>query len=408
MPDVIVPVTRAQQENDAFCGPATAQMVLAALNVATPKIPPSWQQQLWTYITQNTGAARPKNAPYDPYAFPQQKCEWCGGWECWGTTPGVLTTLLNTSQAVGQYSISSNTTEENATGALLDTIDQQLPGVALVYGWLHWLVVDGYKHGGSNPTPVAGRLLKGVYIRNPAKGKTTHYVTWSKWEADYMLHIDCGAYDKKIIVLSGRRLGTPIISPIVAPTAHSQPLVATSSLDTRDPWTLPMKTLLTPEAALSKAAGQIDEVISPRFARAMTSARPQSAQLVQRLDHPDRYYYIVTFAVGSRETARAIVDGFDGTMEEVDGIENEDDSLPRYLAAPVAVERLLAETTQLPDVLRYRVRQGTVGEHPVLVWKPCFESRSPFLPFYQLSVGDSFVYYRVDGEQFDALTTRPA
>jgi|SRR5687767_1198907 len=405
MPDVIVPVTRVQQENDeAFCGPATAEMVLAALNVPKPNVPPTWQEQLWTYITQNTGSTRPKNAPHDPYEFPQQKCEWCDGWECWGTTPGVLATLLNTSQAVGQYAISLHTTEESATGALLDTIDRQLPGVALVYGWNHWLVVDGYKHGGKNPTPVAGRLLKGVYIRNPAPGKGTHYVSWATWEADYMLHLECGAYHGKIIVLSGARPGTPILPP----TTHVPPLVVTPSLDTRDPWTLPMKTLLTPNAAMSHAAEQLDELMSPRLERAMKSARAQSAQLVQRLDHPDRYYYIVTFAVGSRDTARVIVDGFEGTVDEIEGVEDDGDSLQRYLAGPVTVERLLAQTRQSPDILRYRVRQGTVGEHPVLVWKPCVQSRSPFLPFYQLSVGDSFVYYRVDGEQFDALTTRPA
>jgi hypothetical protein len=73
-----------------------------------------------------------------------------------------------------------------------------------------------------------------------------------------------------------------------------------------------------------------------------------------------------------------------------------------------ALQRLRKETEGAADVLRFRVRDGLVGEHPVLVWKPCLQSRSPFLPFYQLSVGDSFVYYRVDGERFSKLTTRPA
>ena len=60
------------------------------------------------------------------------------------------------------------------------------------------------------------------------------------------------------------------------------------------------------------------------------------------------------------------------------------------------------------DALSFPPREGAIGEHPVLVWKPCVQSRSPFLPFYQFTVGDSFVYYRVDGERFDALTTRRA
>ena len=108
--------------------------------------------------------------------------------------------------------------------------------------------------------------------------------------------------------------------------------------------------------------------------------------------------------MASGETARVIVDAFDGTLRQASGIEREGEVLQRFMASPQAVTRLYAEAERPPDVLPYRVRSGMVGEHPVLVWKPCGQSSSPFLPFYQLSVGDSFVYYRVDGKQFDALT----
>jgi hypothetical protein len=53
------------------------------------------------------------------------------------------------------------------------------------------------------------------------------------------------------------------------------------------------------------------------------------------------------------------------------------------------------------------LRPGTVGVHPVLVWKPSAESPSPWLPFYQLSVGDQFVYLRVDGRLVDRLRLTP-
>jgi hypothetical protein len=407
MADVIVPVQRRQQENLYFCGPATAQMVLAALGVPTPPVPPSWQKQLWDYITQHTGANRPDDAPDDPYAFDGQKCEWCAGeWNCWTTTPGVLAALLN-QQLIGSYAIAKHSSEESATGALLDTIDQQLPAVALVYGWMHWLVVDGYRHSRPNAEPVAGRQLNGVYIRNPEKGRTGHYVRWAKWQTSYLWFIACGQYKNKMVTLPGRR-AVPGVRSVTSPMTIAQPPMVTPSTTARDPWTLPMKTLITSSAAMSKALEQLDDFRTSRLGPGLLSAEPRSALLVQRLDDPDLYYYIVTFQTGGRDTARAIVDAFDGNLDELEAIEETGEDLTTYLPAPAALQRLRKETERAADVLRFRVRDGLVGEHPVLVWKPCLQSRSPFLPFYQLSVGDSFVYYRVDGERFSKLTTRPA
>ena len=41
---------------------------------------------------------------------------------------------------------------------------------------------------------------------------------------------------------------------------------------------------------------------------------------------------------------------------------------------------------------------------PFLVWRPCRESWSPHLPFYQITVGDYRLYVRLDGEVFTRLT----
>lgn len=405
MADVFVPVTRAQQETDWFCGPATAQMVLSALGVAKPPTPPTWQRQLWDYVVKNTGSSRPTSAPADGSEFDGQKCDWCSGqWECWTTTPGVLVSLLNSSQGLGQYSITKHSSEEMATGVLLDTIDRGLPGIVLVYGDRHWLVVDGYKHNVRNSVPVAGRNLKGVFIRNPEKYQAGHYVTWTKWESHYLTVITCGDYKNKYLVLSGTKAAVPVLGP----TPYAQPLIAATPPVTSDPWTMPMKTLIAPHDAIRKASEQVDELDGERLRFALRESSPRTAQLVQRLDDPDAYYYIVSFYASARETTRMIVNGFDGSLEEASFIEERGEGLEQYHSAGVARDRLRAAFGGAPDALRFRVREGTIGEHPVLVWKPCVQSKSPFLPFYQFSVGDSFVYYRVDGEWFDALTTRRA
>ena len=404
MPDKFAAVTFAKQETLFFCGPATAKMVLSSLGVASPATPPSWQSQLWDYIKSNTGATRPSSAPNEPTAppFPTQKCEWCSGWKCWSTTPAVLVKLLNASQGVATYAISTHTIEDAATGVMLDTIDQTLPGVALVYGWNHWVVVEGYRQGEAGSHAVAGRNLNGVYIRDPEASTAVHYVDWIEWRDTYLSFVPCGMFKNTMVVAGGTRLASPPIDRPQAPTN-----VRIVSVPPPDPLAM-IKHILTPEQAMQRAAQQLTELRSSRLRVALDSVEAKLAYLVQRLDDPDLYYYIVTFQASAKETARVVVDAFNGTLRQASGIEREGDSLKPYIPAPAALARLHSYAEVAPDALRFRVRTGTVGQHPVLVWKPCKQSTSPFLPFYQLSIGDSFVYYRVDGEEFDALTEGPA
>ena len=166
MADVFVAVPFVQQETLFYCGPATGQMVLSALGVGAPSAPPGWQDRLWDYVVNNTGATRPSGAPSTPTSppFAHQKCELCASyWKCWSATPGVLESMLNSSQGVARYSVTTHSGEASATDTLLDAIDANLPAVALVYGWQHWLVVDGYSTGPATAWAVGGRTIAGIY-----------------------------------------------------------------------------------------------------------------------------------------------------------------------------------------------------------------------------------------------------
>jgi len=403
MPDVTVGVTHVKQQNDFYCGPATTQMVLAALGVP-PAIPPTWQDRLWDYIVANTGSNRPSNATSTP-SFPRQKCDWCAGeWHCWNSTPGVLKSLLNASQSVAQYSVSRHRNEESATVVLLNTLDRNLLGFALVFGWQHWLLLDGYRHGLPGGVMVGGRNLNGVYVRDPWEEDSIHYIPWEQWKDDYLSVVPCGMFKNRYVVLGGQRR-----APVYAAPSPPSNLPA-MELDPNppDPWSTPIKQLLTPEEAIAGARREIEPLRESRLSIGLRSAEAVVARLVQRLDQVDRYYYIVSFQNKDADTARVIVDAFDGSLGHVSSISHEAAELPRYLSPMVASQQLRSDADRGPEALRFRVRPGTVGEHPVLVWKPCRESSSPFLPFYQLTLGDSFVYYRVDGLRFDALTEGPA
>lgn len=407
MADVFVTVPFVPQDELFYCGPATGQMVLSALGIGSPPKPPRWQDRLWDFVINNTGATRPSGAPSTPTSppFPQQKCEWCvGHWTCWSTTPGVLESLLNTSQGVAHYGVTTHTTEASATDTLLDAIDANLPAVALVYGWQHWLVVDGYSPGAATAWAVGGRTIAGIYIRDPWDVAATHYISTRSWRRSYLKFVPCGSYGNKFVVLSAVRLPPPqVTQPPVAPTnVRILPLE-------RPPLRPAMKTLMPISFALQKA-GEVAAQLggADRLRVALAEARPSSAVLVQRLDEPDSYYYIVSFLEGDRETARVTIDAEDGELLEVSGVSEKGQVLQPYVTPAATLDRLYGEADRMPTANRFQIRPGVVGQHPVLVWKPCGQSSSPFLPFYQFSVGDTFVYYRLDGRRFDELTEGPA
>jgi len=143
--------------------------------------------------------------------------------------------------------------------------------------------------------------------------------------------------------------------------------------------------MLTPDEAAQKADRAADQLLktSARWRASLEGRVVQPPLLIQRLD-VNEPYYIVPFTRNGRHTAHLIVDATSGELAEANAVENVGDSLPAYLVPPSA------PPSGLP-------RQ--------LVWQPCRESSSPFLPFYVLEDGE---YFRVDGKTFTTLTLAPA
>ena len=175
MKEVTVPVQWCKQELPYFCGPAVGQMVLASLG-QTPPPGRSWQQQLWCLIKQLTRGHRPPGVACTEPSFPNQECERVGrGWNCWATSPSALLSLLNTQQ-IAKFSLRRLSDQAQATDALTQVLDGGHPGVALLDGWEHWAVIDGYTYD-----PVASRLnVTGVYLRDSnASGPLSYMPLWS-------------------------------------------------------------------------------------------------------------------------------------------------------------------------------------------------------------------------------------
>jgi hypothetical protein len=168
-----------------------------------------------------------------------------------------------------------------------------------------------------------------------------------------------------------------------------------------------MDKLLTSDRTIEFARAAARQFSESRLRLALHNAEPQSPTLVQRIDHKDAYYFIVPFNIATRETARLIIDAFSGRLVEVSGVTEANKSLQRYVSSQEALDRMLTARAASKLKWQFEFRREHVGVHPVLVWKPCRQSVSPFLPFHQFSVGSSLVYLRVDGQLFNALKTGP-
>lgn len=65
---------------------------------------------------------------------------------------------------------------------------------------------------------------------------------------------------------------------------------------------------------------------------------------------------------------------------------------------------LVGRRLDLPDRLgRILVRPEALCQYPLLVWKPCRESLSPYFPFHLFTAGDQHIYVRTDGAVFTRL-----
>ena len=124
--------------------------------------------------------------------------------------------------------------------------------------------------------------------------------------------------------------------------------------------------------------------------------------LVQHLDQDDEFYYVVTVTKKQGITARLAISGDATELLEVEGIQEAGAALPAYVD-PIAVLDSAAHRRPAPGSSVFR--PAMIGRHPVLVWKPCQQSTTRFLPFWLLTVRDRLLYMRVDGTVFTKLTT---
>jgi hypothetical protein len=100
------------------------------------------------------------------------------------------------------------------------------------------------------------------------------------------------------------------------------------------------------------------------------------------------------------------VDARFGNYRQAISVTQADAGIPQPLSEET-IRRLITDRKfELPH------RQGALeirGEifsiYPALVWRPCRESLTPYVPFHLVTVGDYRLYVRIDGNVFTKLHT---
>ncbi|HSY89524.1 MAG TPA: hypothetical protein VLA85_23380 [Verrucomicrobiae bacterium] len=381
-----------QQDTDYYCGAAVAQMVLDSIGSGL--------------LDQNTLYAS-NHAHSGPG---------------WYTSPDGLNYTLNAYMPPPPifnsfFIVERGDTEPEGSANIVRTL--YIYGVAtgsMVYQCGHWVAVRGVRTDVA-PAPGATYVIQGFYINNPwpptpsfynpalapppphsdpdacgsggNRGVVDEYVTYSEWQSTY--HTGCDVYGvghvQFISVCDPRRppIGTLRLAGQVR-LAQGERIIAAK------------KALELAERGLEEHGLAAEGAL----AKSLSKARASEAQLVQRLDRPDDFYYLVTLRRGKTATAVARIDALHGTFQGVHALSGARHS--PIIDREAALQAARANLIDLEDGRgRIPLREGAFCLYPTLVWRPCRESRSPYYPFHQITVGGSIIYISYDGRVYPAL-----
>ncbi|HJQ34948.1 MAG TPA: hypothetical protein VJ866_22555 [Pyrinomonadaceae bacterium] len=388
-----------QQDTDYYCGAACAQMVLDEIGAGILD-----QDDLYadnhSHSTTDVGVN-------------------------WATGPDGLTWTLNDRRPASfsnYFVLFQPTNEDTISRKIVWTIyHYQVAPVALVFGWAHWIVVRGYQtsaHPASSgdtaytieafdvnnpwpptpsPAPPPPHTSGDVCGSGGDRGIANEHISYSTWQSTYMTGVPGGYWAGKFLA---------VCDPEPPPDRVGQ--------SPRPPRRERGDRLITPRTASKLALAGLDSYkLAERegWRKALSNVSPGEPLLVQRLDHPDSFYYIVPMQSGQKRAPVLVsVDARFGDYRQ--SVLVPDGGASPLLAAQqnrkAVFERVMDTRLEFEDRRgRLLLRKEAVCLHPTLVWRPCRESLSPFWPFYMLTTATHRIYIRVDGAVFTALHDEP-
>lgn len=380
-----------QQDTNYYCGAACAQMVLETIGAGLLD-----QDDLY--------ADNHSHSTIEP---------------SWYTGPDGLRWTLNDRRPASftnYFALFELANEDSISRKIIWTIHHyQVAPVALVYGWAHWIVVRGYEASAA-PSSSADNsyTITAFDVNNPwpptpspapppphsaadscgtggMHGIANEHIAYATWQSTYMTGVPGGHWAGKFLAVCDPE---PPPSYIGATRPPAKEFKRTK--------------LLSPDDAVKFAeTGLRDYGLFERDAwkGALSKTSPAEPILVQRLDQPDSFYYIIPMQASQKRSPVLV------SVDARFGDYRQSILLPRGAMQFAAQADRESLKNRLADK-RYEfedrrgqllIRKEASCLHPTLVWKPCRESLSPFYPFYMLSTATARIYIRIDGQVFTRL-----
>jgi hypothetical protein len=388
-------VSYHQQDTDYYCGAACAQMVLDSIGAGLLD-----QDDLYHDNNSHSTAE--------------------GGW--YSGPDGVTWTLNNRKPAsFGNYFVLfTPTNEDSISRKIVWTIHHyQVGPVAMVYHSAHWLVVRGYTASAA-PANYADTSfsISGFMVNNPwppvpswynatlapppphsssdgcgaggNRGIVDEHISYTAWQDTYMTGVQGGHWAGQYLAVCDPE---PLPERVGRPGFVGKRVVSERLLSAQDAVSLSREGL--EEYGLLELENYRQILRRVNFGQAV---------LVQRLDRPDSYYYVVPATEAENVPLAVLVNARTGEYLQ-SAVQRSDRGSVFQITDPKAIrERVLGKRFELPEQAgRLIIRPEAFCQYPVLVWKPCRESLSPLYPFHLFTAGSNRLYVRVDGAVFTAL-----
>jgi hypothetical protein len=389
-----------QQDTDVYCGAGCAQMVLESIGAGI-------QGQDGIYIDERNHTSELAS---------------------WYNPPDGLQWVVNDRRPAGfsgWFALFSLTTEDAVSRKLCWTIHHYgVAAIAMVYKGDHWLVVRGYEASAA-PTDSTDTsyTISAFDVNNPWPPTPSFYEPPSPPPAPPPPHSGtdgCGSGANRGVAnehiayatwqsmyATGNKYGTLWNGKYVA-VCDPDPPPKRVGAQARRSKRRSGDTLLTRRAAIRSAVGGLRvHRLHERddWRNALDGAEPLRPVLVQRLDEIDSYYFIVPFSQPRKGVTVAVaVDARFGDYRQAIALPPGGNSIVTQLDSETVIDHVVGRTLQLQGRDgRLPVRKDAYCLYPTLVWRPCLESLSPFVPFHMLAVGDHRIYVRVDSRIFTTL-----
>lgn len=373
------------QDTSYYCGAACAMMVLAEIGVP--------------YTSMNQSDLYTSNHNHNVKAG-------------WYTDPyGLRYTLVDRKPASfgNTFVVYKPTTEAEGSRKVVYTLWKYgVSPVTLVYGCMHWIVVRGVQTN-VEPTTGTSYVINGLWVNNPVfrdndphngsdvcgsggvNGIENQWVSYANWQSSYFTGCN---YDSAT--------GSKQFISVCDPDEPKIELPERAQIDRP----FEGREIIDPGQAVEMVyrGMEIGELFEDERIAKLRDTSFDKPILVKRLDRHDSFYYLAPAMLDGGALGFAQVNARFGDLQSVYVLA---ERTRLYESNREGVlEWVMKRKYELEEERgQFRLRPDTFCLSPTLVWRPCRESYSPHLPFWQLNSGSQTLYIRADGEVYTSLTT---